>query len=462
MPLTLLKSDKAIPEREKHTYIKAASENILPLSNVQTTPGDFTERGCTYAGCLGVVCGPIKDVIHLVHGPIGCAYWTWGGGTRQNLSDNPGFHRKYCFSTDMQEDNIIFGGEDKLYESILEAHKEFPEAKGVFVYATCAIGLIGDDLKGVCKRAEEEIGIRVVSFNCEGFRGCSQSLGHHIANDTLFEKVVGTKEPEYLTDYDMNIIGDYNIQGDLWEIMPLFERMGIRILSTFTGNASVDDIAQAHRAKLNLMHCQRSTPYICKRMEEKYGIPVLKASLFGVEQTSKALRDVAAFFGLEDKAEEIIEEEVSKVAPKIEEYKTKFEGKRVFIYQGAPRAWHWVNMFRELGVETIAAATTFGHEDDYVKICERVNEGVLVLDNPNSLELEEILTDWKPDLFISGLKEKYLSYKLGVPFINGHSYEKGPYAVYSGFLNFARDVEKTLFAPVWGLIRRRKNAQRND
>jgi len=193
-----------------------------------------------------------RDVIHLVHGPIGCAYWTWGGGTRQNLSDNPGFHRKYCFSTDMQEDDIIFGGEDKLYKSILEAHKEFPEAKGVFVYATCAIGLIGDDLNGVCKRAEQEIGIRVVPFNCEGFRGCSQSLGHHIANDTLFERVVGTKEPEYLTDFDMNIIGDYNIQGDLWEIKPLFERMGIRILSTFTGNASVDDIAQAHRAKLNL------------------------------------------------------------------------------------------------------------------------------------------------------------------------------------------------------------------
>lgn len=80
-----------------------------------------------------------------------------------------------------------------------------------------------------------------------------EKLGHHIANDTLFERVVGTKEPEYLTDYDMNIIGDYNIQGDLWEIMPLFERMGIRILSTFTVNASVDDIAQAHLLTVNIV-----------------------------------------------------------------------------------------------------------------------------------------------------------------------------------------------------------------
>ena len=242
---------------------------------------------------------------------------------------------------------------------------------------------------------------------------------------------------------------------------PLFERMGIRILSTFTGNSSIDDIAQAHRAKLNLMHCQRSTPYICEQIKEKYGIPYIRASLFGIEQTSKALRDVAAFFGLEEKAEEIIADEVSKVAPKIEEYREKFRGKRIFIYQGAPRAWHWVEMFREIGIETIAAATTFGHEEDYAKICERVKDGTIVIDNPNSIELEEILTELKPDIFISGLKEKYLAYKLGIPFINGHSYEKGPYAVYSGFLNFARDVEKSIFAPVWGMIRRR-DAKRND
>jgi nitrogenase molybdenum-iron protein alpha chain len=114
MPLTLLECDIPIPERERHTYIKKSGEDIVPICNVQTTPGDLTERGCTYAGCMGVVGGPVKDVIHLIHGPIGCAYYTWGGGRRQNYSDNPEFHRKYCFSTSMQEPNVIFGGEKKL------------------------------------------------------------------------------------------------------------------------------------------------------------------------------------------------------------------------------------------------------------------------------------------------------------------------------------------------------------
>lgn len=111
--------------------------------------------------------------------------------------------------------------------------------------------------------------------------------------------MVGTKEPEELTDYDMNIIGDYNIQGDLWAIMPLFERMGIRILCTFTGNASVDEIAHAHRAKLNLMHCQRSTPYICKLMEEKYGMAADTICPIGVANTDRFMDAVCDMTGAE-------------------------------------------------------------------------------------------------------------------------------------------------------------------
>ncbi len=452
MPLTLLECDIPIPEREKHTYIKKSGECIIPMCNVQTTPGDLTERGCTFAGCMGVVGGPVKDVIHLVHGPIGCAYYTWGGGRRQNLSDNPEFHRKYCFSTNMQEANIIFGGEQKLHKAILEAYERFPDVNGVFVYATCVIGLIGDDINNVCKQASKEIGVPVIPFSCEGFRGVSQSLGHHIANDVIFERIIGTKEPDEVTPYDINIIGEYNIQGDLWIIAPLFEAMGLRILCTFTGNSSIDDLAMAHRAKLNVMHCQRSTPYICQLMEEKYELPYMPVSLFGVEQTSKALRDVASFFGLEEQAEMVIESEIAKIITEMEYYKEKLKGKRVFIYQGAPRAWHWIKLMDELGMQVIGAATTFGHTDDYEKIVERIGDGALVIDNPNSLELKEILVKYKPDLFISGLKEKFLAHKHGVPFVNGHAYENGPYAAYSGFVNFARDMDMTINHPAWKLI----------
>ena len=48
-------------------------------SNKQTVPGVMSQRGCAYAGSKGVVWGPIKDMIHISHGPIGCGQYSRGG-----------------------------------------------------------------------------------------------------------------------------------------------------------------------------------------------------------------------------------------------------------------------------------------------------------------------------------------------------------------------------------------------
>jgi nitrogenase molybdenum-iron protein alpha chain len=209
-----------------------------------------------------------------------------------------------------------------------------------------------------------------------------------------------------------------------------------------------------HKAALNVIHCQRSATYIADMMEAKFGTPSINVTLFGLQALSQALRDTAAVFGLEERAEEIIEQEIAKIQPQLDYYRERLTGKRAFIYQGAPRAWHWIEMFRELGIETIAAATTFGHNDDYEKIFTRIQDGGIVIDNPNVLELEEVLETFKPDLFVSGNKEKYVAYKMGVPFVNGHTYDTGPYAGFSGMINFARDIDKALSSSVWTMLKK--------
>jgi nitrogenase molybdenum-iron protein alpha chain len=451
----LLKCDKTIPERDKHIVIKGkggcmSGKTCKIACNIPTTPGDMTERGCTYAGCRGVVGGPVKDVVHLVHGPIGCAYYSWG--YRPHLADDD-FHLNYVLVTDLDESNIIFGGEKKLYQAIIEANEEFPDKKGVFVYNTCSPALIGDDGKDVAKMAQEKIGKPVVFFPCEGFRGVSQSQGHHVGNEILFKEVVGTKEPEEPVVYGINLVGEYNIKGDLKNIQPLFEEMGVEVITAFTGNASIENLKVMHRAKLNVVHCQRSATYIAEMMKEKYGTPHINVTLWGIENMSIALMETARFFGLEREAEKIIAREKERITPQIEYYKKRLAGKTVFIYQGAPRAWHWVELLRELGMETTIIATTFGHDDDYEKIFEGVGKGTLVVDNPNAPELVEILMGYKPDLFISGNKEKYLAYKMGFPFVNGHTYDTGPYAGFRGMVKFARDIDRALHSPVWKLLR---------
>ena len=164
-------------------------------ANTRTVPGIITQRGCCYAGCKGVVLGPTRDIINLVHGPIGCSFYAWL--TRRNqtrpATDEDDNFMTYCFSTDMKEEHIVFGGEKLLAAAIQEAYDQFhPKAIGVF--ATCPVGLIGDDIHQVCADKKKELGINVFAFSCEGYKGVSQSAGHHIANNQLFKHVIGNND----------------------------------------------------------------------------------------------------------------------------------------------------------------------------------------------------------------------------------------------------------------------------
>jgi nitrogenase molybdenum-iron protein alpha chain len=93
----------------------------------------------------------------------------------------------------MQEDQIIFGGEKKLRAAIQEAFDLF-HPKSIGVFATCPVGLIGDDVHAVTRDMKEKLGINVFAFSCEGYKGVSQSAGHHIANNGLFKHVIGRNE----------------------------------------------------------------------------------------------------------------------------------------------------------------------------------------------------------------------------------------------------------------------------
>jgi nitrogenase molybdenum-iron protein alpha chain len=464
-----MKCNELLPERDQHTYITDREDPIIPRCNVNTTPGDMTERGCAFAGARGVVGGPITDAIQIVHAPVGCAYYTWA--TRRHLSDrygwalpgrldNVAFNRRFCVCTDMEEKDVVFGGGKKLLKAGLEAVKLFPEAAGVIIYTTCTSGLIGDDIGSVAKQVEQKTGKPVLFAEAPGCSGVSQSKGHHVANRQFFGQIkeLRRKHPELArpeaekTPYDVVLVGEYNIDWDLKVILPLMEQIGVRVRGVFTGNAGMEDLFRLPDARLNVVHCQRSATYIADMVKDGFDVPYLNASFFGIRQTDKALRSIAGHFGLEEKAEKVITAERERIEVALAWYRERLRGKTVAIYVGGPRVWHWIKLLEELGMKVVAGACTFAHEDDYEKINARAGDGVLIIDNPNEFEIEELLETYRPDLFLCGLKEKFLGRKMGVPTLNSHSYEKGPYAGYAGFINFARDIYQALGAPVWRLI----------
>jgi nitrogenase vanadium-iron protein alpha chain len=451
MPLQLFKCDEAIPERKKHCYIKAPSEELtqyLPDANLETIPGSLSERGCSYCGAKLVIGGVLKDTIQMIHGPVGCAYDTWH--TKRYTSDNDNFQLKYVWSTDLKEKHIIFGGEQQLKKSILEAFAAMPQIKRMYIYTTCSTALIGDDPKAVAEEVREELGdVDIFVVQCPGFAGVSQSKGHHVLNIAWMNEKVGTVEPEIKSDYTINFIGDYNIQGDTFVLEKYFQRLGIQILGHFTGNATYDQCRAMHRAKLSVVNCSRSAGYIANELKKKYGIPRLDIDTWGFDYTAAGLRKIAAFFGLEKEAEKLITAEMAKYQPKIDWYRERLQGKKMAIWTGGPRLWHWTKAVEDdLGMTVVAMSSKFGHQEDFEKVISRGKAGTIYIDDGNELEFFEVLEMVKPDVIFTGPRVGDLVKKLHIPYINGHAYHNGPYMGFEGFVNMARDMYNATRSPL--------------
>lgn len=363
---------KVARKRAKHIVINQVNPNgTVPVieANVRTVPGVITQRGCTYAGCKGVVLGPTRDILNLTHGPIGCGFYSWLTRRNQSRPTSPTDHNflPYCFSTDMQEEQIIFGGEKKLRQAIQEAYDLF-KPKAIAVHATCPVGLIGDDIHAVCREMKEKLGINIFAFSCEGYKGVSQSAGHHIANNGLFLNVVGLDDSVRGGPYRINLLGEYNIGGDAFEIERLFHECGLTLVATFSGNSTYEQFTNAHTADLNLVMCHRSINYMAEMMETKFGIPWLKINFLGAAATAKSLRKIAAYFDdpeLTARVEEVIARELPAVEKVQEEIRPRCAGKKAMLFVGGSRAHHYQELFREIGMETIAAGYEFAHRDDY-------------------------------------------------------------------------------------------------
>lgn len=451
MPYHTFKCSECIPERAKHAVVKGHSEDLtscLPLGYLNTIPGTISERGCAYCGAKHVIGTPMKDVIHMSHGPIGCTYDTWQ--TKRYISDNDNFQIKYTYATDVKEKNIVFGAEKLLKKNIIEAFKAFPNIKRMTIYSTCSTALIGDDLEAVAKQVMNEMpDVDIFICNSPGFAGPSQSGGHHKINIAWIDQKVGTVEPKITSDYVINYVGEYNIQGDQEVMIDYFNRMGIQVLSTFTGNGSYDDLRAMHLAKLNVLECARSAEYICNELRKRYGIPRLDIDGFGFESLSASLRKIGLFFGLESKAQAIIDEETNKWKPELDWYKERLKGKKVCLWPGGSKLWHWANaIHEEMGVEVVSVYSKFGHQGDFEKGIARCEEGALAIDDPNELEALEVMETLKPDIIFTGKRPGEVAKKIGIPYLNAHAYHNGPYKGFEGWVRFARDIYNAIYSPI--------------
>ncbi|RJQ50888.1 MAG: nitrogenase iron-molybdenum cofactor biosynthesis protein NifE [Nitrospiraceae bacterium] len=413
-------------------------------------------ESCAFDGAM-IVLQPIADTAHIVHGPIACCGNTWEGrGTLSKVRtyrDTP-LHQM-GFTTDMTEMDIIYGSEEKLYKAIIEVAEKI-RPKAIFVYATCVSGLTGEDIESVCKKAEAELCIRVIPVNAPGFVG-PKNLGNRIAGEVLLDYVIGTGNSP-LSPLNLrgdkggliNLIGEYNIAGDLWLVEPVLKDAGIRILSRITGDSTFEEITYAHRAKLNVVVCSRALINVAKEMEKRYGIPYIEVSFFGKTEMTKALRMIGASgkgqwarVGLEGKIESIITREERQLNEKLKSY-SHLKGKKAVLYTGGVKSWSFISALLDLGIEIVAVGTKKSTFEDEEKMKEILGEDVPLVEDVTPKNLLRLLKERNADILVAGGRNQYLAIKEGFPFVDVNQERHIAYAGYEGLVNLAEQISNSI------------------
>ncbi len=419
-----------------------------------------TAGGCAFDGSQ-IALLPIADVAHIVHGSIACAGSSWDNrGTRST-----GSHLfRIGMTTDLTEQDIIMGrGEKRLFHAIKQAIDSYNPA-AVFVYNTCVPALTGDDLEAVCKAARERWQTPVVPVDAAGFYG-TKNLGNRIAGETMLEYVVGTREPEpppvdphrpELCVHDINLIGEYNIAGEMWHIMPLFDELGLRVLCALSGDARYREVQTMHRAEVSMVVCSKAMINVARKLKEQYGIPWFEGSFYGIADTSEALRGFARLIDDSDltaRTEELIHREESGIHAELEPWRRRLQGKRALLYTGGVKSWSIVAALQDLGIEVVATGTRKSTEEDKARIRELMGDDAVMIQEGNPRLLLNLMRDYRVDIRVAGGRNRYTALKARHPFLDINQEREHGYAGYRGMVTLAREIARTLECPVWDAVR---------
>jgi nitrogenase molybdenum-iron protein alpha chain len=302
----------------------------------------------------------IQESVVIQHSPIGCAA-SQASTCRyyRDLSARRGWEledpRSIC--TNLTEDDMVFGGVAKLEQSIRDAWNRH-RPKVIFVSTSCATGIIGDDVDGLAKKLQTELGVTVIPLYCEGFRAKHWSTGWDVIEHGILRQIV-RKNPARKQDDLINVI---HLGGpDVFS--PLMEQLGLRV-NLVMGGSTLGALEQLSEAAATVTMCS-ALSYLAAGLEQEFGVPEIKATIpYGLSATDAWLRELARVTHREDKVEAVIASERARIEPQLRELRKALGGKKGYVAAGAAFAHGLMADLRELGVE-LDGSFSYHHDPIY-------------------------------------------------------------------------------------------------
>lgn len=258
-------------------------------------------EGCTLTGALSVLT-ELQDAVCIIHGPAGCAHHNFSL-LHATLLSNDRFKVPRLLSTDLTENDIIFGGEEALEATISRALSLSPTPASVFVLSTCIVETIGDDTEAVCAR---RWGTPVIPVPTAGFLGgvfetgiqnaltSVASLARAGTESTLSANLVGEKNLEYGVDENAS------------EVARLLNRLGVSVNLRFVRGIKTNDLERFGSASLNILR-EPSLQPVGEYIRGRFDTPYISSFPVGLLGTRSFLEEAGRICGVD--ASDAIEEE---------------------------------------------------------------------------------------------------------------------------------------------------------
>lgn len=257
---------------------------------------NFIERArytCAQGGAAATVTA-IPGGIPILHSPSGCAgnfAWSQNGGSALQVGG-------YCGtltmpSSNIQERDVVFGGDSRLREQIENTLKVM-DGSIYAVLTSCVTEIIGDDIKSVVADFKN-LGIPIIGAETGGFKGNSYR-GYDLVLQSLFrdflERGVAKKKKRVNL---WGIIPSYDPfwRGNLEEVRRLLEQLGLEVNSFFLAEDTIEGIRQAGSACLNIIISHTYGLEAAAVFEEVHATPYISLALpIGASATESFLRTV--------------------------------------------------------------------------------------------------------------------------------------------------------------------------
>lgn len=296
-------------------------------------------HGCAFNGAMNMSIH-IRDAVILAHSPKSCIYLSYQGVSssgRRRLFERgvilPSSIVPNMVSTEMTEDDMVFGGTEKLLDTVLKIKNRRPRPKAVIVVSSCPAGIIGDDIEKAKALSEPDFPVIILKADgnltgdyLQGMLMTYTQLARQIIEpaaavcqntvNVIFEKVVSKN-----TESNFNTMSRY------------LSRMGVRVNCRFLCNTDFDSLKNFCSAPLNLLAYKDYTGIILEDFFKKeYGSEFYEDPFpVGFAETESWLKGVGKFFGKEREAEEITEQNRRIYRERIGNVRKSLAGKKLMV-----------------------------------------------------------------------------------------------------------------------------------